>query len=406
MKFLKVVFSIFPKWYWITIISAILFRFLEDEYVILSNFLINFVAVLTFIRIGILLHETGHLISAILVKGKPRRLVLGNGYEVQRFVLFGIKIIINTSFRSGFVFASFENHKFLKFRYLLYVAGGSITNLLLAYYFYKVFNFNTDTFFGKYGIDLASGFIFANAFLAVTALIPFRINYLGMSISNDGLKILQLLFKKRKRIISSINTSELLDAYDYYEDRKYDKAMQIYEKYLEEEDGEQNIPVQINLSVVYLKKGMFNESLQLLGNIEKLLKTDKKVQNYKALVYNNLAWLYLIQQNIEQADKYSKAAFEIRPSEQVIQSTRGSVLIEKGEIETGINHLLHLVDFKYINNQVLAAAIYLSYGYYLKKNTKEEKKYTEFVLNNLSLLDDDDLQIWYNINKRKLYKSN
>ena len=189
----------------------------------------------------------------------------------------------------------------------------------------------------------------------------------------------------------------LLDAYEYFELKEYNKAIQIYQDY-QKIDNSQLI-VTINLSVMYMKKGEYLRSLDYLNSVIELL-NDNKSKGYKALVHNNLAWLYLILKDYEKADSFSKIAIDLVPREKNFQGTRGSALIEKGEVEQGINMLLNLVDFKFPNSQTLAAAMYLCLGYSKLDKKKEITKYLDFVQTNIDKLDIDEVKIWESIKDR------
>lgn len=102
------------------------------------------------------------------------------------------------------------------------------------------------------------------------------------------------------------------------------------------------------------------------------------------------------------ADKYSDLAFNINKKEKSFQSTRCSVLIEKGEIETGMNYLGTLFDSNYTNSQTITAAMYLSYGYHLLQNIKEKNKYYDFVCLNVSKLDIDEKLLWDSLQARMI----
>ena len=80
--------------------------------------------------------------------------------------------------------------------------------------------------------------------------------------------------------------------------------------------------------------------------------------------------------------------------------TRGSALIETGNLDLGINLLKPLVDMNYVNSQSLSCAMYISYGYFLKKDFKNHKKYLKFVMDNKSKLELDEVQILQNILER------
>lgn len=68
--------------------------------------------------------------------------------------------------------------------------------------------------------------------------------------------------------------------------KEYDKAIEKYETYLKT-NNDQEI-VKVNLSIMYLKKGNFQKSLEILKKVESFLEEKKYIQ-YKAFVYNNLA---------------------------------------------------------------------------------------------------------------------
>ncbi len=393
----RLILTIFPKFFWIALMLGLLFRFIGGEYYLISNLIINFLLIFIFIKVGVIIHEIGHLVFAKIVGGQPRRLVLGNGHEILRLELLKIKVIVNSPFRGGLAFATFPNQNLLKLRYLFYVSGGFLFNILFAYCVYFFNGLNLDSLSGEYGIDIGTAFILSNVFLIIMSLIPFPVTYMGIKMSNDGLSILKLPFIKREKISKEINANELLDAFDYFETKEYDKAIEIYERYLKY-DEIQTI-IRINLSVMYLKKGEYSKALDiLLESVDTL--NDKQNKKYQALVNNNIAWIYLIISDIEKADIHSEMAYKLVPREKSFQGTRGSVLIEKGDIENGISMLVDLVDFKFINSQTMTAAMYLGFGFFLKDNHKEQKKYMDFVENNIDKLDNDDTKIWVNIKTR------
>lgn len=393
----RLIYTLIPKSYWIGLIIGLLIRIPGGEYIILSNIILNFLSIMVFTKIGVILHEIGHLLFAKIVKGQPRRLILGNGHEVTRFKLLNIKVVINTPFRGGFAFATFKNQSFLKWRYLFFVSGGFLSNLILVFLIYQLFGFNLDSLSGEYGVDPATAFIFSNLILIILTLIPYKVTYLGIKMPNDGQNMLMLPFKKLDKLKERINTNDLLDAYEYFEAKDYDKAIKIYESYLKTDISQ--LIVKINLSVMYLKKGDYLKSLDTLNSITELL-DDKKNKGYKALVDNNKAWLYLIIIDIDNADRCSKIAIDLVPKEKNFQGTRGSVLIEKGEIEQGINMLTTLVDFKFVNSQTLCAAMFLCLGYNKLDNNKEVLKYHDFVNRNIGKLDIDEIKIWGSITDR------
>ena len=387
----RLLFTLIPRSYWIGLMTGLLLRIPGGEYIILSNLILNLLLILIFTKIGVILHETGHLLFAKIVKGQPRRIILGNGHEVSRFKLWNIKIVVNTPFRGGYAFATFKDQRFLKWRYLFYVSGGFLSNLIPVVLIYVLFGFDPASLYGEYGVDPAATFIVSNLMLIIFTLIPYQVTYSGIKIPNDGLNIVQLPFKRTDTVNERINTNDLFDAYEYFENREYDKAIEIYESYLGTNTSK--ITVKINLSLMYLKKGEYLRSLDILNSLTEL-PDDRKNRGYKALVNNNKAWLYIILNDLDNAERSSKTALDLVPGEKHFQGTRGSVLILNGETEQGINLLAPLADLKFVNRETLAAAMFLCLGYHKLDNEKELQKHLDFVKKNSTMLDTDEKKIW------------
>jgi len=386
----RLLFTIIPKIYWITIFSGILLRF-SDNFISLSNIILNLAIALIFIKISIIIHEIGHLVCAKIAGGKPQRMILGKGHEIIRFRIFKIKIIIKKVLKGGFAMASFYKLDNLKLRYFVYIIGGVLFNFLAALSAYMLFDFDWRTLGDKDHINAATSFIFVNTGAGLLNLIPFQIKNMGIIIPSDGLSLLKLPFKKIDQVKKDIDASELFDAFEYYELKEYDKAITIYEKHIM--NAENTFFIRLNLSVMYLKKGEFDKSYLLLRELKEELH-DKKYKPYRALVNNNIAWVYLLKGKITEADLCSKTAIAIDANEIHFQGTRGAILIEKGEVKKGIKMLTSLIDLKLPNNITLSTAMSLYSGYTTLGDLDKAKKYKDFVEKNTSLLAADDEQYW------------
>jgi len=392
----EVFFAFFPGINWIGLFIAIFLRFVENK--LLSNLLINLLIIFAFLNISLILHEAGHLVFAKLAGGNPRRLILGNGHEIIRFEIFKIKIIINTRLYTGYALSTYKSNKYIKFKSFVSSSGGFITNLLLAYLMYMLSGFATDFFSGKHIIDLSGAFIYANLVSGIISIFPYKFNYFGVKIPSDGLNLIYIFSKSAGKNIENLDTNTFLDAYDHFEKKEYDKAIEIYNSILEKDSS--SIGVNIDLSVMYLKKGEYDKALKILNDIESKLDT-KENESFKALAFNNFAWLCLIKRDIEKADEYSSKAIKLNSKEKCFQGTRGSVLVEKGEVDEGMNYLIPLRDFKFANSLTLPSAIYMAYGYHQKNKLKEKAIYLEFVEKNIDKLDVDEKYL-FNIIMNKI----
>lgn len=393
----KLLFTLIPKIYWIILFLGIFLRLIGGVYLIPSYSILTILSIFIFIKAAVILHEIGHLVFAKIVGGQPRRLILGNGHEVSRFKIKNLKIIINNSFIGGFAMAIFNTTSFLKWRTIIYTSGGFLLNIIIVYLFYLAFDYNYLFFITPEKIDFTSTFIFTNLLIATLSLIPYQSNYMGVKISSDGLSLLKLPFTKINKVKALINSSELFDAFEYLEQGEFDKAEGIYRKYLL--IPETKYAASINLGTVYIKMGKINSAKDILVDLTKS-SDNKKNKSYKALVYNNLAWTFIAMQKFEEADKYSKIAYELNPKEKHFQGTRGAALIGVNNIDLGIQMLHLLVDFNYPNSQTISAAMFLNLAYAKKENTSESMRYYDFVESNIQHLGADELIIWNYIKNR------
>ena len=398
MKFnRKVFFTLFPIGYWIVVIVGIVLHFLP-EVSQLGNVLIDFGSFLLAFKSAIIVHEAGHLLAAKTVGGIPRRIVLGKGHELYRTEMFGISFVINSSFLGGYAYASFDQQKFLKLRYAFFILGGMLLNAVFALIFYVFFELELTDSKGEVLISVPFTIFLANSLMLLN-FIPYYTSILGMKVPTDGLALLKLPFTHVKEVKKRLDANVLFDGYTYLEKKDYRSAWNIFNDHVTKYP-DSNL-LSINLSFILLKTGQteksIEECLKLLGGIH-----DEPIKPYSALIYNQLAWTYLVLGNIERADHFSALAIKAIPTENQIRGTRGSVLIEKGLTTEGMTLLFHNMDFQFVNNATLSAAIYLMLAYHVKRNLKESDKYLQFVKKNEVKLELDE-KILFERNLSKMH---
>ncbi|WP_299518997.1 site-2 protease family protein [Winogradskyella sp.] len=392
---MKILRAIFPFYFWIFLVTGCITLLIGDEFGKLGYMSLNLVATLLFIKVGVVIHEIGHLLFGKLAGGNPKRIVLGKSHEVKRFQVFNVKIILNKDFNGGFAFVNFPVGKKSKINKFILTSGGFFTNLIVAYLVYAVFGFNAAYLSGKHGLDFYSAFILANTLLAIISLIPYYVEYLGVKVATDGLTLLKLLFSKKNE--SNIDYNDFFEAQDRFEDKDFDEAINLYKKYLELE--ETKLLASYNVGLMHLKKGEPDEALRWIEPCLDIVDKEKNKMMY-AHINNGLAWLKLVADDHEDIDLLSKTAYSIKPDFSYFAGTRGSVLIELGKVEQGIKILEPLIDFKFPNNQTISAAIYLYYGHMLQAKSDKAKKYFNFIVENVEVLDLDEKMLWNRVQEK------
>ena len=364
----NILFTIIPKSYWIAFFFALLLIATNKEIVPIAVIICNLLLLLIGHKLAIFIHELGHLLFAKIVGGIPRRLILGRGHNVAHSYYKGVKVVLNSNFTSGFALATFNDPKYLRLKFISYISGGIIANFIVSGLLYFSFGFSINPL---NNIELVSAIGLINLFIGVSALIPYYFTYQGIRFNSDGLSLLLIPFCKKPDLLKLSSLNDLFDALDLFESKKYEEAIEIYEDYQSRTEG--SLGININLSLAYLKLGKYERSVELLEELLPTLENDlhSRQNNF---IYNNLAWSYLLLNNLEKADKYSKIAYKVDPHSEFVRATRASVLVEKGEFEQSKNVLKKFVDFKFPNSHTLSSAIYLSLAFHGLNETKKAKK--------------------------------
>ncbi len=112
-----------------------------------------------------------------------------------------------------------------------------------------------------------------------------------------------------------------------------------------------------------------------------------------ALVYNNLAWSYLLKSTtepnaLEKADKYSTQALAINDKIPNLLGTRSCILVEIGELKQAIKILEKIIKINQPVNEKTNSVIgflYLVYAYYLQEDCQKSAQYWQKIKNHQDL---------------------
>lgn len=369
-------------------VVALLLKLLTPELDELLNIVINFTSIFLFAKIATIIHETGHLLAAYWVGGTPRRMILGTGHEIFRTEWNGIKIILKSVPLGGMALATFTELSYVRLRFAFYLIGGVLLSVATALIFYSGFGYDF-TFYS--GIHLISTFIFVNA-LSLINLIPFYSSYYGHNMPTDGLGLLMILLVQESADFQSLKYSEeYIEAFECFENKDYDKAFALYE-------GLHNkIPEELSglsmMATIRIKQAHPDDAFIHLPSLEEKIK-EKRFKRIRGLIYNNIAWAYLLKNDVPLAYSYISLAFKEMRTNKVVIGTYGTILIEKGDVDIGMQWVLHTVDFKHANDSTLVASMCMMLGHHLKKNYKARDKHYKYVKANEGKLEKDSLLLW------------
>lgn len=359
----------------------------------MSNFIISITFLVLINPLTIIIHETGHLCLGKLVGVNPRRMNLGSsGNKLFSLKLFNIKIVANAPINGGFAYCSYPDLKFFKLKKMIIVSGGFLFNLLFAGATYLVFGFHLAK---EKPLILSDFVVLSNVLMAGLALVPYSTNLLGVKQFSDGMYLLRIPFMTKKEIEQHANTEEFIRANDLLEEKKFTEGIEIYKTYKQKSGN--ILFANLNSAIAYNNMGQYETALNLLNDL--IPESDVEYKQYKAHIFNALAWTHLLLNDLESADKYSEIVIKLNNKLREFCGTRAAVLIEQGEIKTGIALLENTASILYVNAHTLTAAVYLAYGYHKVGDQKKSDLYLKFLDENKADLDFDIGYLFERLNK-------
>ena len=154
---------------------------------------------------------------------------------------------------------------------------------------------------------------------------------------SDGLALLTLPFESREKLQRHHSAYFGLEALELRGDGDYRASVELCEKGIEQFPDDEHLLYSYGICLLEL-----DEFQQAKCVFERLLNEEGISPESAALMQNNIAWTNLFlpsEVNLEQAGEFSHQAFMALPWVPEIKGTRGSVLIELGEIDDGISLL-------------------------------------------------------------------
>lgn len=360
----------------ISVVAAtIFFTYFHRDFDITPYLILNYILFSLFVYLDVYIHEIGHVIAAKIANLEVRRVMIGSGRELFRKKIFDIDFIITDNFAVGQTFLGHVEKKLLKLRFFIIISGGNFIQILLILICFYIYGFEEKNFL--IDIYLPGVFIISNLFITLFSLIPIEFNYRGVTVINDGLRMIRAPFLSENETQEILSTGYNMEAFELYEKGEYVLAAEAFKKCTELYPEQTGSKIGLSASLLELLK--LEEAIGVLQNLVENCHEEK----YKSVIYNNLAWVLLLKDNkksIQDADKYSKMAFDLNSKLPYIRNTRGSVLIEIGHIEEGIKILEKTITLKKsIDRRTNNAAgfIFLTYGYFLKGEKDKVKKYLD-----------------------------
>ena len=289
-NFYNIFFAIVPKKLFFISLPFLLLYFINPDYFQIIKIFYYFIFGFVIFRISIIGHEIAHLLAAKLCGAKILGIEFGNINDIIIYEksISDYKLKIYNQINSGSVHLSLEYPYVNKLKRIIIFSSGFIFNGIITYIGFIIFI--------KHGI-LGYIIMFPNLLSFLITFIPFKYSYNGISGDNDMLSIINLLLKKE-----SIKISELEEQRNYLiYNEKYDDLKETNQKILEQKTDDY-----YSHFIDFFLDIRNNDTKNYQNKIDYLLNNLEQNIQYKQYVNNNISFCYILNENFELAEFYSK----------------------------------------------------------------------------------------------------
>ncbi len=339
---------------------------------------------------GIIIHETGHLISGKLVGGVPKRMSIGTGHLLIKMRIWGVKIVAHDHLSSGYAYSAFHKAPPGITGGIFFKLGGILFNVIVAIVALILLPSGIDLQSIYFANNPLLSLIAANGYMALMNLTPYRITLQGVRRDNDGLGVYRILTGKDNLSSYTERSAVLFELTDLMEDGNYYEATSLTEVYLK--TNPEDDLIKTNLLVCYLKSGLMSKatdiSAQLLAGFE------SESNDEKAIINSVLAHYLMVKGNIDQAYELSRLAFSQNNQIREIRVTNGSLLVEQGIYEEGAALIEPYIDLNFNNNLNVEGAVYLALAYRQTANKKKARRYQSYIEKNAGSIEPDTKMLY------------
>jgi len=291
-----------------------------------------------FYTVAAVLHELGHVLAALTTKTKVLEVIIGLGKVLNSLDFWGIEWKFCAIPICGLTMISLSKRQFYKIKSFLTSLGGPLANYFLIFVA-TILLFRISS---PWLLAFIRAFIAANVFALLLSLFPKKSHFGGTITSSDGLTLLTIPFMSESRINQEIEAYCVWEGYSYYRRGLFEDAKRSYETALA--NFPNSLALHYGIGRVFLWLGKYTEARNLFVKLQQSTSLSPAM---RIGILNAIATAdVMIEGNelLEEADAFSKAAFEKMPWETECKWARGLVLVKKGNTEQGLALLKETAD--------------------------------------------------------------
>ncbi|WP_299459331.1 lipopolysaccharide assembly protein LapB [uncultured Microscilla sp.] len=398
---LKVFLTLFPPLTVVGIFLMLLLRWKgngSNNVLFTTSIVISFLLWFAFIRWALVVREIGKMLFARVFGGMPHHVILGTGKGLGEYEWLGVKVGINRKLTASASKAFFTSKPFLKFRYAMYLSGGFLLNVLLVIVSDRIIYYTISP--SMTSATLAwwvwKTFAFASIYVYLLDFVAsVRPNYGEDGFPSDQVTLFNLWTTPIEHLVDDFNEIYYRDAHDYFKRKNYSKAICLYKKLVNDEDETRRFNSMFNLGTIFLREAKFEKSIKMYESLEKMI----SVGDQAFLWHTRLAWNYLGLGESNLAEYHARQAFPLKQNGEGMNTLRGAVFIERGELNKAYPLLKEAADNSSNLEDRLLAAIFLYSCLSRQQSWQEAEKYRQFIEHYFAYLSVVNAFFWERVQK-------
>lgn len=326
-----------------------------------------------FYYLSVILHELGHVIAALAVGWKPTSACLGQGKKQTLCRIGDFRFKIGSSLLGGMATAFARNLRGFRTAQFTFAAGGPLATAAIAAALWLgvAASEREDGFMAQWHEWLFILFLLECWLLALN-LWPRHIYYDHAWIPNDGLLMWRSL---RMSAVPKHYAGHAVGLAEHiHNDGRQNEARQVIEEAIAQLTGPEHEQFGLHAAWINL---LFNAGREDMAIAEcaRILETASSVEERVQLL-DELACIPLFSRRLRmlgQALSYIDEALTEAPDMITLKGTKGSLLIENGDVAAGMDLLKEVREISESANDQAITAYYLALGYFKSGNVEKAK---------------------------------
>ena len=323
-------------------------------------------------------HELAHFFAAHFVGGHVHKIQIGSGKVLGTFRFMGAACEIHESLRSGFVLYSITSAKRARMKLAFVTGAAPIASLILAGSSVALLMFiwpldQSATSVCYYFFPYLVGWTLPCVLFLPGVLLPYRYEYAGRKMETDAMRLLTIPWLTDVEIEKRINAAQtLLTIRD-----EIDPTTVSLAQALERAKAAPNDQLAVSTAAAFLREASDPRVLIYYKKLVTLFPSSTKRTQFIDQYLTCSLEMDAVSSNSAEMDQLSQELIAANPGNVSVMGTRGSILVDIGQIDEGKAMLIEVLEKTDSSFDISYTNIFLALAEKKQGNLELARKYAE-----------------------------